>query len=125
MHYSAEKCSAEQIGAVKSSALHGGALHCAVYCNSVYCRSEQVSMMQGSQVRCSSGCSVFTLHDRPYCICSLHMHMGRFCLTQKWSDPGLFNSNFGRSLRLSGLVNRVQINSYLTVSTALVALVNL
>ena len=54
-----------------------------------------------------------------------NIYMGRFCLTQKWPNPGLFNSNFGRSLQLSGLVNRIQINPYLTVLTALVALVNL
>ena len=58
-------------------------------------------------------------------LCLLNTYMGRFCMTQKWPNPGLFNSNFGRSLWLSGLVNRVQINSYLTVSTLLLALVNL
>ena len=54
-----------------------------------------------------------------------HTHMGQFCLTQKWPNPGLFNLNFVRSLQLSGLINRIQINPYLTVLTALVALVNL
>ena len=41
--------------------------------------------------------------------------MGRFCITVKWPNPGLFYSDFGRSLSLS----------YLTFSTALVRSVHL
>ena len=26
------------------------------------------------------------------------IHMGRFCMTVKWTNPGLFKSNFGMSL---------------------------
>ena len=29
-------------------------------------------------------------------ICQIYM--GRFCMTVKWPNPGLFNSDFGRSL---------------------------
>ena len=45
-------------------------------------------------------------------------YMGQFCLSQKWPNPGLFNSNFGRSLKLSGLVLMAPDSFYLTNTSA-------
>ena len=50
------------------------------------------------------------------------LHMGQFCLSQKWPNPGLFNSNFGRSLQLSGLVLMASDSFYLTNTSSRVTL---
>ena len=45
-------------------------------------------------------------------VIAMSIYMGRFCMTAKWPNPGLFYSDCARLLWLSWPVERVPINSH-------------